>query len=762
MEYQKEVQNSDFSTSMFSNLKQEEVAIVMVPFPGQGHLNQLLQLACLISSTYDLPVYYVGAATHNLQARVRANALDPSDIAKIHFHDIPTPEFASPPPDFNALSKFPSHLEPSWDACMLLREPIGSFLRDISSKSRRVVVVHDSLMSYNVQDVSSLHNAESYIFNCISVFTLYCLICFSVGIPVQLEEELLKKLPSLEGIMTDKIRDRGASQSPYVDVRSGYIHNTSKVIEGKFLDLLAQVGGTQNKKQWAIGPILPTKLNHVSNRNDICLDWLNKQPPRSVLYVSFGTTTSFSYREIKELAMGLEQSKQRFIWVLRDADRGDIFTGEARKVELPDGFEERVKGVGLVVRDWAPQPEILSHSSTGGFMSHCGWNSCIESITMGVPMAAWPMHSDQPKNGFLVTEMLKIGLIVREWEKRDLLVSASTIENVVRKLMATEEGDVIRKRAKELGEAICLKCQILNATPRLPGTEHYEDIPSIKDCFSFEFWEYMKKEVVPFFGKISSGELFNSSRVIESLHLDLMAKEFNDTKLWAIGPFNPLVLTETEKGSNKHHESLDWLDKQEPRSVIFVSFGTTISLCDEEIEEIALGLEKSQQKFIWVLRDVDKGNVFASEVKKIHLPEGYEERIKGGGIIVRDWAPQLEILAHSSTGGFMSHCGWNSCMESMSFGVPIAAWPMHSDQPRNAQLVTKYLKIGLTVRPWARRDEGVTSEMVENAVRTLMASPEGAEMRKRAADLRYATKKSVMEGGINRAEMDSFIAHITR
>nr|XP_009620405.1 zeatin O-xylosyltransferase-like [Nicotiana tomentosiformis] len=337
---------------------------------------------------------------------------------------------------------------------MLLREPIASFFRDISYKARRVVVVHDSLMSYNVQDVSSLSNAESYIFNCISFFTLYCCICLSSGMPVQLEEEMLKKLPSLEGVVTDQVRELGASQSPYMDIRAGDIHNTSKVIEGKFLDLMVEVTSTQNKKQWAIGPTLPAKLDYISNSNNICLEWLNKQPPRSVLYVSFGTTTSFSDREIKELAMGLEQSKHRFIWVLRDADRGDIFTGEARKVELPEGFEERVKDVGLVVREWAPQPEILAHSSTGGFMSHCGWNSCIESITMGVPIAAWPMHSDQLKNGFLVTEILKIDMIVREWEKREELVSASTIENVVRKLMASEEGDEIRKRVKELGEAV--------------------------------------------------------------------------------------------------------------------------------------------------------------------------------------------------------------------------------------------------------------------------------------------------------------------
>ncbi|KAK4378014.1 hypothetical protein RND71_004310 [Anisodus tanguticus] len=95
-------------------------------------------------------------------------------------------------------------------------------------------------------------------------------------------------------------------------------------------------------------------------------------------------------------------------------------------------------------------------------------------------------------------------------------------------------------------------------------------------------------------------------------------------------------------------------------------------------------------------------------------------------------------------------------------GVPIAAWPMHSDQPRNSQLVTKFLKIGLIVRHWARRDELVISEIVENAVRTLMASPEGDEMRKRASELSNVVRQSVMDGGVNCVEMDSFIAHITR
>uniref|UniRef100_M0ZZT2 UDP-glucosyltransferase n=1 Tax=Solanum tuberosum TaxID=4113 RepID=M0ZZT2_SOLTU len=260
-----ETRNSNLSTSMcsYENLPNHEVAIVMVPFPAQGHLNQLLQLSCLISSSYDLPVYYVGSATHNRQALLRANALNPLDIAKIHFHDIPLPEFASPPPDFNALSKFPLHHQPLWDASLLLRKSIASFLRDISSKSRRVIVVHDYFMSYNVQDVSSFPNAESYIFNCISVITLYCSLCLFSGKSIQLGEELLKKLPPLEGAVPDEVKNFMDFQSPYVDIKSGDIHNTSKVIEGEFLDLLAQV---ESKQQWAIGPILPNE----SNCGEIC------------------------------------------------------------------------------------------------------------------------------------------------------------------------------------------------------------------------------------------------------------------------------------------------------------------------------------------------------------------------------------------------------------------------------------------------------------------------------------------------------------
>ncbi|KAL3819783.1 hypothetical protein ACJIZ3_005688 [Penstemon smallii] len=431
--------------------KQSHVAVIMVPFPAQGHLNQLMQLSCLITS-YNIPVYYVGSAIHNHQAKVRVNGLSPHDIAKIHFHDLPTPSFASPPPNPNSSNKFPAHLQPAWDATLSLRQPFATYLRDMSSKANRVVVIHDPLMAVVVQDVASIPNAESYVFHCLSAFYQFSFDWESKGIPFPIE--LPKELPSSEGCITDEILSFAALQMEPLKYRAGDIYNTCRLIEAPYLDLLASKDETGNRKRWAIGPILPTKLS-LANKSDDgklkCLEWLDKQEAKSVIYVSFGTTTSLSDEQIEELALGLEQSKQRFLWVLRDADKGNIFDGEVRRAKLPDGYEERVEGVGMVVRDWAPQPEILAHPSTGGFMSHCGWNSCIESIKMGVPIAAWPMHSDQSTNTIFVTDILKIGFVVREWTQREELVKASTIANVVRRLMASEEGNEIRKRAEELG-----------------------------------------------------------------------------------------------------------------------------------------------------------------------------------------------------------------------------------------------------------------------------------------------------------------------
>ncbi|KAH6796725.1 hypothetical protein C2S52_021279 [Perilla frutescens var. hirtella] len=213
-----------------------------------------------------------------------------------------------------------------------------------------------------------------------------------------------KELPSFDGCSTVGILYLASLQVEPLSNKAGDIYNTCGVIEAPYIEALER---EKNTKCWAIyrtiAPLLPINIMSENYEHE-CLGWLNKQEPKSVIYVSFGTTVSLSDEQINELAHGLERSKVKFLWVLRDADKGDVFDGEVRRAELPEGFEERVRGEGMVVREWAPQPQILGHPSIGGFMSHCGWNSCLESITMGVAIAVWPMHSDQPRNAALITE----------------------------------------------------------------------------------------------------------------------------------------------------------------------------------------------------------------------------------------------------------------------------------------------------------------------------------------------------------------------
>lgn len=298
-------------------------------------------------------------------------------------------------------------------------------------------------MAAVVQDVSSIPNAESYSLCCISAYSYASYFA---------EHEFEKTFSTVEDI-PEEIQYLSTLQLDPLKFRSGDLYNTCRLIEAPYLEILEREELIGNRKSWAIGPILPLPDNQ-SRSHHKTLEWLDKQEPNSVIYVAFGTTVSMSDDEITELALGLEQSGVKFLWVLRDADKGDVFDDKVRRARLPAGFEERVEGVGMVEREWAPQPQVLAHPATGGFMSHCGWNSCIESVTMGVAMAAWPMHSEQPRNTVLITEVLKVGVAVREWSERKELVKARNIGNVVKRLMVSEEGCEIRRRAEELGAAV--------------------------------------------------------------------------------------------------------------------------------------------------------------------------------------------------------------------------------------------------------------------------------------------------------------------
>ncbi|KAK9065737.1 hypothetical protein SSX86_015138 [Deinandra increscens subsp. villosa] len=366
----------------------------------------------------------------------------------------PIPNSSPRQPDPNTTTNFPTHLQSLFDSSLDLRGPVTDIVRGLAEISGRVVVVHDSAMSYVVQDVRSIPNAETYIFRALSVFYTYCFNLERLGRELPFGPEVLPRLPKSEETMSKEFLEFVKLQYLHQTFHVANLYDSSRVIEPEFLESLEreEICG---KRHFAVGPFNPVDIQpDVTNsaHRHTCLKWLDKQSEKSVVYVSFGTTTTFTESQIAELAIGLEKSKQRFLWVLRDADKGDVFKNDGEKrVVLPVGFEDRVEGRGLVVTEWAPQLEILGHLSVGLFVSHCGWNSSMEAMTRGVAIAAWPIHSDQPRNAFLLVEVLKVALMMREWSCRDELVTSVMVEKVIRKLMDTEEGAAIRRRSAELG-----------------------------------------------------------------------------------------------------------------------------------------------------------------------------------------------------------------------------------------------------------------------------------------------------------------------
>ncbi|KAJ0252299.1 UDP-glycosyltransferase 72C1 [Hirschfeldia incana] len=201
------------------------------------------------------------------------------------------------------------------------------------------------------------------------------------------------------------------------------------------------------------------------------LDWLDLQPKQSVVYVSFGSGGALTAEQTMELAYGLELTGHRFVWVVRppaeddpSASMFDKATNQTQPLDfLPEGFLDRTRDIGLVVRTWAPQEEILAHESTGGFVSHCGWNSVLESIVNGVPMIAWPLYSEQKMNAWLVSEELKIAARV---DVGNGIVKKEEIVEVVKRVMDDEEGREMRENVKELKKKTAEEAAMHLSTPQ--------------------------------------------------------------------------------------------------------------------------------------------------------------------------------------------------------------------------------------------------------------------------------------------------------
>ncbi|KAL3753180.1 hypothetical protein ACJRO7_000563 [Eucalyptus globulus] len=236
----------------------------------------------------------------------------------------------------------------------------------------------------------------------------------------------------------------------------GILVNTFAELEPRAMEALPSLGAPT---VYSVGPIL--NIKDESKKGFEILDWLDQQPDASVVFLCFGSDGYFHEHQAKEIAHALEQSRYRFLWSLRQPPAKGKLEGPRDYVDpaevLPEGFLNRTAGVGRVI-GWAPQVAVLAHPAIGGFVSHCGWNSTLESIWFGVPVAAWPQYAEQQFNAFRLVVELGLAAEIKMDYRRDLVkgsdgvVMVDEIERGIRKLMEGKEAGERRKKVKELSE----------------------------------------------------------------------------------------------------------------------------------------------------------------------------------------------------------------------------------------------------------------------------------------------------------------------
>ncbi|KAE8734747.1 UDP-glycosyltransferase 71C3 [Hibiscus syriacus] len=214
----------------------------------------------------------------------------------------------------------------------------------------------------------------------------------------------------------------------------------------------------QYPRIYPVGPVI--HLNSLPHpeldqvQRDRIMKWLDNQPGSSVVYLRLGSQGSHGPLQVKEIALGLEQSGHRFLRSLhmpppQDASAGTIHYKNPEEM-LPEGFLERIQERRMIC-GWAPQVAALSHTAVEGFVSHCGWNSILERLWCGVPIVTWPMYAERQLNAYTLKELgLAVAMKLDFRMGTSEVVTAEEIEEGVRQVM--DEGSEVRKKVKEMAE----------------------------------------------------------------------------------------------------------------------------------------------------------------------------------------------------------------------------------------------------------------------------------------------------------------------
>lgn len=441
----------------------KKLHVALLSSPGLGHLIPILVLGNRLATLHDakVTVLVIGASASPAEDTLLKHPGENHDMNIIEIPQV----------DISHLLE--SNTKIVEQLCIMVRAALPGVRSAIAAMNHRPDVFIGDLFCPPVFPIAAEFGIPKYVYvpstAWFAAFMAYSHVLDREIIGQYIDQVEPLKIPGCKLVrpedVVDPMLDRNDRQyREYLDLGIGFAEsdgillNTWEVLEPVSLKSLRENEALVEVVKVPVFPIGPLTRSSKPDQLDGDLkEWLDMQPNESVLFVSFGSGGSLPFDQLCELACGLELSEQRFIWVVRPPAKGrsdesffNSGNGEDNILDfLPEGFLDRTKDIGLVIPIWAPQVEILSHPSVGGFLSHCGWNSTLESITNGVPMIAWPLYSEQRLNATMLTE--ELGVAVRpEVLPTKKVVGREEIEKMIRTIMQYEEGKPIRERVKQL------------------------------------------------------------------------------------------------------------------------------------------------------------------------------------------------------------------------------------------------------------------------------------------------------------------------
>ncbi|KAG9138541.1 hypothetical protein Leryth_012890 [Lithospermum erythrorhizon] len=420
--------------------------VVAIPYPGRGHINPLMNLCKQLISNYS---------TTRTQNLVITFVITEEWLGFIGSEAKPTNiQFATIP---NVL---PSELSRASDMVGFVRatqtkmaEPFGKVFEEVEKKMKVDFIIADSFMNWVIEFgarrnimVASFWPMSAMVF---TIFHHSHLLVQNGQYPLELSErgeELvdyipgipsirLADIPTLFHIPDNSLLKLALNAISYVEMANFLLFPSIYELESSVIDALRQ---EFSFPVYTFGPLIPyfDMGKHNSKEDNEYLQWLDNQSPNSVLYVSLGSFLSVSEAQMDEIALGLRDSGVKYLWVAR---------GDTPKLR------EKCGDTGIIVT-WCEQLKVLCHGAIGGFWTHCGFSSTMESVFAGVPMLTLPILMDQTTNKKNVVQDWNIGLEVKRGEGVEKLVSCKDISQLIKTLMDSEgkERKKMLKRAKEL------------------------------------------------------------------------------------------------------------------------------------------------------------------------------------------------------------------------------------------------------------------------------------------------------------------------